>query len=44
MFMNLQDTRIYCLPDNYEVFDKSLSDIQFNLNPKFTPERIAELD
>ncbi len=34
MFINLSDQRIYCLPDGYEVIDKSLNDIKFNLKPK----------
>jgi len=28
VFINMQNRRIYCLPDDYEVFDSSLSDIQ----------------
>lgn len=38
MFMNLKDSRIYCLPDGYEVVDPSLDDIKFNLNPQYTPQ------
>lgn len=37
IFMNLHDSRIYCLPDMYEVVDHSLADIKYNLNPLFTP-------
>lgn len=40
--MNLQNTKIYCLPDNYEVIDNSLKDIQFNLDPQYT--HLKELD
>ena len=36
--------RIYCLPDNYEVFDASLSDIQMALDPEYTIQDIAKLD
>ena len=36
--------RIFCLPDNYEVFDTSLNDIKFNLNPVFSKELIKKLD
>ena len=36
--------RIFSLPDNYEVFDVSLNDIKFNLNPVYTPELISKLD
>lgn len=35
VFINLATTRIYCLPDNYEVDDGSTRDIQFNLRPRF---------
>lgn len=30
------DGRVYCLPDMYEVQDRSLADIQYVLNPTFT--------
>jgi hypothetical protein len=30
--------QVYCLPDNYEVVDRSLDDIRAVLNPSFTPE------
>ena len=36
--------RIFSLPDNYEVFDTSLNDIKFNLNPVFTKDLIKKLD
>ena len=36
--------RIFCLPDNYEVFDTSLNDIKFNLNPVFSKDLIKKLD
>ena len=29
---------MYCLPDMYEVQDRSLADIQYVLNPTFTRE------
>ena len=32
------------MPDNYEVFDVSLNDIKFNLNPVYTQELISKLD
>eukprot|EP00878_Enallax_costatus_P018685 GHUV01019684.1.p4 GENE.GHUV01019684.1~~GHUV01019684.1.p4 ORF type:complete len:112 (+),score=22.68 GHUV01019684.1:2754-3089(+) len=38
MFMKLDAGKVYCLPDNYEVVDRSLDDIRAVLNPKFTPE------
>eukprot|EP00878_Enallax_costatus_P002659 GHUV01002845.1.p1 GENE.GHUV01002845.1~~GHUV01002845.1.p1 ORF type:complete len:552 (+),score=160.53 GHUV01002845.1:356-2011(+) len=44
MFMKLDAGKVYCLPDNYEVVDRSLDDIRAVLNPKFTPEQVARLD
>lgn len=44
VFINLQDERVYCLPEGYEVFDPSLQDIKYCLNPKFTPEEAMRLD
>ena len=44
VFLNLETKRFYCLPDNYEVIDASLSDILYVLNPTFTPELIRNLE
>ncbi|CAL8469242.1 g8783 [Coccomyxa elongata] len=44
MFMKLSDGRVYCLPEGYEVDDRSLDAIRYVLNPTFTPEKIAALD
>lgn len=44
VFINLQDCRIYCLPDNYEVDDPSLNDIKYNLMPIFTEDLVNSLD
>ena len=44
MFMNLKSGSVYCLPDGYQVNDRSLEDIKQVLNPKFTPEAIGRLD
>ncbi|CAK9057649.1 U4/U6.U5 tri-snRNP-associated protein 2 (Inactive ubiquitin-specific peptidase 39) [Durusdinium trenchii] len=43
VFINLEDARIYCVPDNYEVVDSSLRDIQSNLKPRLTEAEIREL-
>eukprot|EP01053_Blabericola_migrator_P000018 Blabericola_migrator_1__17@NODE_1005_length_5722_cov_152_220336_g691_i0_p1_GENE_NODE_1005_length_5722_cov_152_220336_g691_i0NODE_1005_length_5722_cov_152_220336_g691_i0_p1_ORF_typecomplete_len477_score90_91UCH/PF00443_29/2_7e44zfUBP/PF02148_19/1_4e12UCH_1/PF13423_6/9e06_NODE_1005_length_5722_cov_152_220336_g691_i0351465 len=43
VFMNLQDARVYCLPDNYEIEDASLADIQCNLHPVFKQHDIDRL-
>jgi len=34
---------LYCLPDNYEVVDRSLDDIRAVLNPAFTPEVSSDI-
>ena len=43
LFMNLNDAKVWSVPDNYEVLDDSLHDIKYNLNPKFTKDQIAAL-
>ena len=42
--MNLQDGRVYCLPDSYEVVDQSLKDIQDMLNPTFCASSVSKLN
>ena len=37
MFMKLADGRVYCLPEGYEVDDRSLDAIRYVLNPTFAP-------
>ena len=41
MFMKLEDGRVYCLPDGYEVIDRSLDIIRFVLNPTFPPQEVS---
>lgn len=43
MFMKLEGGRVYCLPDGYEVEDRSLDPIRFVLNPTFPPEKVRNL-
>lgn len=43
LFMNLEDGRVYCIPENYEVVDRSLKDIQHILNPLYTPDDVKKL-
>ena len=44
LFINLQDAKTWCLPDNYEVAgDDSLEDIVFNLDPKIFPQDLKKL-
>ena len=40
MFMKLEDGRVYCLPDGYEVEDRSLDPIRYVLNPTFAPDKV----
>ncbi|KAJ3290079.1 hypothetical protein HK104_007021 [Borealophlyctis nickersoniae] len=44
VFINLHSLKVYILPDGYEVTDASLSDIQYVLQPTFTPEQVKALD
>ncbi|KAK7686578.1 hypothetical protein QCA50_010178 [Cerrena zonata] len=43
VFINLETTKVYVLPDNYPVLDPSLEDIAFVLAPTFTKASIAHL-
>lgn len=43
VFINLETTKVYVLPDGYPVSDPSLDDILFVLAPKFTPETVSTL-
>ena len=44
VFLNLATKKFYCLPDNYEIIDPSLSDIIYVLDPTYTPEMIQKLE
>lgn len=44
VFLNLSTLMFYCLPDNYEVIDSSLSDITYVLKPTFSRHDIRSLD
>lgn len=43
VFMQVDSGRAYCLPDNYEILDQSLSDIRRCLQPSFSLKEIASL-
>ena len=43
VFMNLNDTRAYCLPDSYEIIDSSLDDVKKCVNPQFSEQDILAL-
>ncbi|KAG2497317.1 hypothetical protein HYH03_004482 [Edaphochlamys debaryana] len=44
MFMKLDNGKVFCLPDNYEVLDKSLDDIRHMRDPRFRAEEVVALD
>ncbi|KAJ1966464.1 U4 U6.U5 tri-snRNP-associated protein [Dipsacomyces acuminosporus] len=44
VFINLRTLRVYVLPDNYEVKDKSLNDIKSIIQPTFTADQVSKLD
>ncbi|KII94018.1 hypothetical protein PLICRDRAFT_36241 [Plicaturopsis crispa FD-325 SS-3] len=43
VFINLETTKVYVLPDGYPVSDPSLEDISFVLAPSFTPTSTSSL-
>eukprot|EP00928_Gymnodinium_smaydae_P079284 TRINITY_DN63252_c0_g1_i1.p1 TRINITY_DN63252_c0_g1~~TRINITY_DN63252_c0_g1_i1.p1 ORF type:complete len:571 (-),score=140.58 TRINITY_DN63252_c0_g1_i1:103-1629(-) len=43
VWMNVADGKVYCIPDGYEVVDKSLEDIKYNLFPVFDEEEIEQM-
>lgn len=43
MFMKLEGGRVYCLPDGYEVEDRSLDPIRYVLNPTFAPDKVVNI-
>ncbi|KAI0756541.1 spindle pole body protein [Daedaleopsis nitida] len=43
VFINLETTKVYVLPDGYPVADPSLEDISFVLSPSFNPVSVASL-
>lgn len=44
IFVNLDTEKVYCLPDGYEIIDSNLEDIQNAIHPKFSPDRVQNLD
>jgi U4/U6.U5 tri-snRNP-associated protein 2 len=44
MFMKLDNGKVYCLPDNYEVQDRSLDDIRHMRDPLLAAEEVSRLD
>lgn len=44
VFLNLATKKFYCLPDNYEIIDPSLSDIIYVLDPTYSIDLINRLE
>ena len=44
VYVHLYKGTFYCLPDDYEIHDSSLSDISAALHPTFTSQEISKLD
>jgi U4/U6.U5 tri-snRNP-associated protein 2 len=44
LFMKLDNGRVFCVPENYEVVDRSLKDIQHVLNPLYDADDLKQLD
>lgn len=43
VFMKLEDGTVWCLPDGYQVEDRSLDVIRFVLNPKYNPPQVSRI-
>lgn len=44
VFVHLSEGTFHCLPDDYEIVDRSLTDVSAALRPEFTAEEIRTLD
>ncbi|EQB53737.1 ubiquitin carboxyl-terminal hydrolase [Colletotrichum gloeosporioides Cg-14] len=44
VFINMQTQKVYVLPEGYEVKSKSLDDIKFVSDPRYTKQEVAALD
>ena len=44
VFINMQTQKVYVLPEGYEVKSKSLDDIKFVSDPRYTKEEVMEFD
>lgn len=44
VYMNLETSKFYILPDNYEVDSPALSDIRYLLHPTYSTQQIKRLD
>ncbi|KAJ4388749.1 Ubiquitin carboxyl-terminal hydrolase 10 [Gnomoniopsis smithogilvyi] len=44
VFINMETQRVYVLPEGYEVKSKSLDDIKYVSDPRYTRAEVAEID
>ncbi|KAL2119311.1 hypothetical protein VTJ04DRAFT_6271 [Mycothermus thermophilus] len=44
VFINMSNQKVYVLPEGYEVKSKSLDDIKYVSDPRYTRQEVAELD
>jgi U4/U6.U5 tri-snRNP-associated protein 2 len=44
VYINLETRKVYVLPEGYEVHSKSLDDIKFVADPRFTEDQVKQLD
>lgn len=44
VYINMDTKRVYVLPEGYEVHNKSLEDIRYVVNPRFTESDVKRLD
>ncbi|KAL2255831.1 hypothetical protein VTK26DRAFT_2648 [Humicola hyalothermophila] len=44
VFINMSTQKVYVLPEGYEVLSKSLDDIKYVSDPRYTRQEVAELD
>ena len=44
VYINMETKKVYVLPEGYEVKSKSLDDIKFVVDPRFTVEEVKALD
>ncbi|OAL33870.1 hypothetical protein AYO20_06881 [Fonsecaea nubica] len=44
VFINMETKKVYVLPEGYEVHNKSLDDIKYVVDPKYTEEEVKMLD
>ena len=44
VYINMETKKVFVLPEGYEVLNKSLDDIKYVVDPKFTEEDVKKLD